>query len=141
MRSVRVLVLDSRGLEQGFHDVTIVDMGDLPESPVSMNNCHFSASNGHLRSSVIWFGCSRTWMRCAWRPRNGFAIPGRDGVHTASHGSNVTCIVMWLRFTWTWHSCGGAWCPGARCGRARHRIAWIMFEGHMMCHGMLSRPV
>ena len=35
-RSVRVLVPDCRGLEQNFHDVTVVDMGDLPESQVSM---------------------------------------------------------------------------------------------------------
>ena len=26
-RSVRALILDPRGLERGFHDVTIVDMG------------------------------------------------------------------------------------------------------------------
>ena len=36
VRSVRVLVSDSRGLEQDFHDVTLVDMGDLPESSVSL---------------------------------------------------------------------------------------------------------
>ena len=36
VRSVRVLVPDSRGLERNFHDVTIVDMGDLPEVSVSM---------------------------------------------------------------------------------------------------------
>ena len=35
-RSVRVLVPDCRGLDQNFHDVTIVDMRDLPESHVSM---------------------------------------------------------------------------------------------------------
>ena len=35
-RSIRVLVPDSRGLDQNFHDVTIVDMGDLPESHVSL---------------------------------------------------------------------------------------------------------
>ena len=35
-RSVRVLVPDCRGLEQNFHDVTVVDMGDLPESKVSI---------------------------------------------------------------------------------------------------------
>ena len=35
-RSIRVLVPDCRGLDQNFHDVTIVDMGDLPESHVSM---------------------------------------------------------------------------------------------------------
>ena len=35
-RSIHVLVPDCRGLDQNFHDVTIVDMGDLPESHVSM---------------------------------------------------------------------------------------------------------
>ena len=35
-RSIRVLVPDCRGLNQNFHDVTIVDMGDLPESQVSI---------------------------------------------------------------------------------------------------------
>ena len=35
-RSVRVLVLDCRGLEQNIHHVTVVDMGDLPESKVSI---------------------------------------------------------------------------------------------------------
>ena len=35
VRSIRVLVPDSRGLDQNFHDVTIVDMGDVPESSVS----------------------------------------------------------------------------------------------------------
>ena len=34
--SVRVLIPDCRGLDQNFHDVTIVDMGDLPESHVSL---------------------------------------------------------------------------------------------------------
>ena len=33
-RSVRVLVPDPRGLEHYLHDVTVVDMGDLPESEV-----------------------------------------------------------------------------------------------------------
>ena len=32
--SVRVLVPDCRGLERNFHDMTVVDMGDLPESEV-----------------------------------------------------------------------------------------------------------
>ena len=34
IRSVRVLVPDCRGVDQNFHDVTIVDMGDVPESYV-----------------------------------------------------------------------------------------------------------
>ena len=33
---MRVLVPDCRGLDQNFHDVTIVDMGELPESHVSL---------------------------------------------------------------------------------------------------------
>ena len=37
VRSVRVLVPDSRGLDENFHDVTIVDMGDVPESSVSLH--------------------------------------------------------------------------------------------------------
>ena len=37
MRSVRASVPDPRVLERGFHDVTIVDMGDLPESSVSID--------------------------------------------------------------------------------------------------------
>ena len=35
-RSVWVLVPDCRGLDQNFHDVTVVDTGDLPESQVSI---------------------------------------------------------------------------------------------------------
>ena len=34
--SIRVLVPDARGLDQNFHDVTIVDMGDVPEASVSL---------------------------------------------------------------------------------------------------------
>ena len=37
-RSVQVLVPDCRGLDQNFHDVTIVDMGELPESHVSLGS-------------------------------------------------------------------------------------------------------
>ena len=36
IRSVRVLVPDPQGLDQNFHDVTLVDMGDVPESSVSI---------------------------------------------------------------------------------------------------------
>ena len=34
--SVQVLVPDCRGVDQNFHDVTIVDMGEVPESSVSI---------------------------------------------------------------------------------------------------------
>ena len=36
IRSVRFLVPDCRGLDHNFHDVTIVDMGDVPKSSISI---------------------------------------------------------------------------------------------------------
>ena len=70
----------------------------------------FSADNGRPRCSGIWYGCSKTWMRCVRRPINGSVMPGRGSVPTVTNGLNATCIVMWLRITWTWTSCGGAQC-------------------------------
>ena len=37
-RSVRALIPDPRVMERGFHDVTIVDMGDLPELSLSLDD-------------------------------------------------------------------------------------------------------
>ena len=37
VRSARVLVPDCRGLEKNFHDITLVDMGELPEWEVSIS--------------------------------------------------------------------------------------------------------
>ena len=34
---MRVLVPDCRGVDQNFHDVTIVDMGNVPESHISLS--------------------------------------------------------------------------------------------------------
>ena len=36
IRNIQVLVPDSRGLDQNCHDVTTVDMGDVPESSISI---------------------------------------------------------------------------------------------------------
>ena len=36
IRSVQILVPDCRGVDQNFHGVTIVDMGDVPESHISL---------------------------------------------------------------------------------------------------------
>ena len=44
---VRVLVPDCRGLDQNFHDVTVVDMGDLPESHVSIPDLSELAHKWH----------------------------------------------------------------------------------------------
>ena len=39
-----------------------------------------------------------------------------------------------------WLSCGGARCHGVRCGRATHRIVWIMLGGFTISLGLLRRP-
>ena len=129
VRSVRVLVPDLRGLERNFggvarivsvfagtiHDPPAIAACDPPSYGVAT-----SGPGGNVRGSQ----------------RNHSAMPGRVVVPTVAHGYGVICIVMWLGFIWTWHSCGGVRCPGTRCGRARHRIVWIMFEGRMMFLGL-----
>ena len=42
---MRALIPDPRVMERGFHDVTIVDMGDSPEPSLSLEislNCGYS---------------------------------------------------------------------------------------------------
>ena len=75
---MHALVPDSRGLEWDFHDVTIVDMGDLPESSVSMDELSL--------------------LRRQWPPT---VIPGRGSAPTVTNRLNVTCIIIWLCITWT----------------------------------------
>ena len=53
----------------------------------------------------------------------------------------MICTDMWRNIIWIWDSCGGARCPGAPCGRARHRTAWITSRGRTMCRGTLNRLV
>ena len=48
-RSMRALIPDPRVLERGFHDMTIVDMGDLPEPSVSLDDL-----------SLLWLQCPVT---------------------------------------------------------------------------------
>ena len=55
-RSVRALIPDPRVEESGFHDVTIVDMGDLPEPSLSLDDL----SQLRLQCSGVWCGSSRT---------------------------------------------------------------------------------
>ena len=122
IRSVRVLVPDCRGVDQNFHDVTIVDMGDVPESSISIPELSTLSQQWPL--AVISMG---------WRQQE------LEGMH-AEYGASVICIGMWQDLIWTWPSCGGAQCRGAPSGRARPRTAWITFEERMMFHGRSSRP-
>ena len=47
IRSVRVLVPDPRGVDQNFHDVTIVNMGDVPECTISIPELSTLCGNTH----------------------------------------------------------------------------------------------
>ena len=134
VRSVRVLVPDPRGLEHNFHDLAIVDMGDLPESSVSLKQLS-------MLRHMVWLQQDLEVMRAEAKKRFRNARPGS----CAYCGTWIRCDmyrhVARFHLAFTWHGCGSARCPGARCGRARHRIAWTMFEERMMFLGLLSRPV
>ena len=49
-RSIRVLVPDCRGLDQNFHDVTVMDMGDLPESHAGVVRVDAQMTSGGHKS-------------------------------------------------------------------------------------------
>ena len=72
VRSVRALVPDSRGLKRNFHDVTIVDMGDLPEVSVSMDDLSLLRRQWPttMRRHMVWLQQdldtmrAETWHSC-----------------------------------------------------------------------------
>ena len=63
VRSVRVLVPDCRGVDQNFHDVTIVDMGEDRNRQFPFRSYRLSVNNGPRRSSATWGGVSKNWKR------------------------------------------------------------------------------
>ena len=130
-RSVRVLVPDCRGIDQNFHDVTIVDMGDVPESHISLPEL----STCRRRSLTTWGGVNGNWKRCARRRIRGSSKVVLLVIRSAGFSSSATCIGTWRAVIWTWLSCGGAQCRGAPCGRARHRTVWTTSAEPMMCRG------
>ena len=64
LRSVRVLVPVCRGVDQNVHNVTIVDMGEVPESSVSFPELSALSQQWPRRSSATWGGISKNWKRC-----------------------------------------------------------------------------
>ena len=137
---MRVLVPDCRGVDQNFHDVTIVDMGDVleyfPPELSSLSQQWPPAVISHMG----WRQQELKEMRCVRRLSSGSVRVGQVVARTVKYGSSVICIGMWRGFIWTWPSCGGAHCRGVPCGRARPMTAWITFVGRMMFRGRLSRP-
>ena len=134
VRSIRVLVPDSRGLDQNFHDVAIVDMGDLPESSVSLPELSVLCEQWPpvVFRHMVWLQQDLEIMRADAKKRFRQTKPS----HCVYCGRVIKCD-MSQSFT---YSCGVAQCPGARCGRATHKIVWIMLGGRMMSRGWWRRP-
>ena len=109
-RSVRVLVPDCWGLDQNFHDVTIVDMGDLPESHVSLPELSDLIHKWppEVINHMGWQQRELEVMRAAAKVTYRQRRPSRF----VASSSSVTCIGTWRAVIWTWPSCGGAvsWC-------------------------------
>ena len=91
--SVRVLVPDPRGMDQNFHDVTIVDMGGVPESSVFIPD--LSSLSQQWPPAVIshmgWRQQELEGMRAAAKRQRRPS----SCVCTVAYGLNVTCIGMW----------------------------------------------
>ena len=126
VRSVRVLVPDPRGMDQNFHDVTIVDMGDVPESSVSIPE--LSTLSQQWPPAVI--------SHMGWRQQEleGMRAAAKQRFRQNRPSSCVYCGIwikcdMYQHSIWTWRNCGGARCRGALCGRARSKTVWITFGG------------
>ena len=79
MRSVCVLVPDSRGLEHNFHDVTIVDMGDLPESSVLMDELSLLRQQWPpaVLRHMVWLQQDVDVIRAEAKKRFRIARPGK----------------------------------------------------------------
>ena len=82
IHSVRVLVPDCRGVDQNFHDVTIVDMGEVPESSVSILELSALSQQWPRRSLATWGGVRRNWKRCVRRLNSVSVRVGRAAVFT-----------------------------------------------------------
>ena len=113
-----------------------VDMGDLPESSVSLNE--LSMLHQQWPPAIL---CHMVWLQ---QDLEVMRAEAKKRFRSTRSGSCSYCGT-WIKCDMYRHVAKFhldlAQCPGARCGRARHRIAWIMFGGRMMFLGSLSRPV
>ena len=112
-RSVRVLFQDCRGLDQNFHDVTVV------ESEVSIPELSDLARNwppaviAHMR----WRQPELEEMQQAARLQYRKKQPAQCDFCSTT----IRCdMYMWHAATWIWLSCGDAQCHGAPYGKVRH---------------------
>ena len=110
VRSVRVLVPDSWVMEHNFHDVTIVDMGDLLESSVSLNRLsilHRQWPPAILRH-MVWLQQDLEMMRAEAKKRFRSTRPG-----SCSYcGTWIKCDVMYRHVAKLYLDLAQLWLPG-----------------------------
>ena len=138
---MRVLVPDSQGLEQNFHDVTIVDMGDLPESSVSVNELSMLRQQwppGILRH-MVWLRQDLEVMRAEAKKRFPSTRPG-----SFSYCSTWIKCDMYrhvakfhLNLAQLWR-CPVSW---STVWKGTPQDCMDHVRGRMMFLGSLSRPV
>ena len=112
-RSVRALIPDPRVMERGFHDVTIVDMGDSPEPSLSLDDLSQLRLQWPVTvlRSMVWLQQDLDNMRAAAKKRFNNARPG----NCSSCGKWIKCDMY--RHVVTYHlDLGQLWrCPVSWC--------------------------
>ena len=141
VRSVRALVPDPRGLERNFHDVTIVNMGELPEVSMSI------ADLFHLRGQwppmvlrhMVWLQQDLDTMRAAARKRFRKTRPGRcsycDKMIRCDMYRHVSAYHLDVAQLW---QCPVSWCT---VWKGMPQDCMDHVRGAHDVRGMLSRPV
>ena len=132
---MRVLVPECRGVDQNFHDVTIVDMGDMPESAVSIPE--LSALSQQWPPAVLshmgWRQNELEEMRSAAKVKFRQSRPSCcefcGSLIKSDMYRHVARLHLDLAQLWQ--------CPS---GRARLRTVWITCVESTLFRGRSSRP-
>ena len=131
---------DCRGVDQNFYDATVVDMGDVPESHVSLPELSTLIQQWPpaIISHMGWRQQELEKMCAVAKKRFRLSRP----ICCTYCGILIKCDMYQhvARFHLDLVQLWGAQSRGAPCGRARHRTVWIIFVEPMMCRGRLSRP-
>ena len=132
IRSVRVLVPDCRGVDRNVHDVAIVDMGEVPESAVSIPELSALSQQRPLAvlSHMGWRQQELEEMRSTAKQQFRQSRPSRCVYCGSLIKSDMYRHVARL--------C--AQCRGAPSGRAYLKTVWITCADLTMFRGRSSRP-
>ena len=124
-RSVRALVPDVKVRDRGFHDVTLMDMGDIAGPDISIAD--FVSPPFAVAST-----CQR-WNSCAMSAKSVIAALRPTRVPFVGRGLSCACPDTSPTITWKSRSYGAARCRCVPYGRVRHRIVWTTYVWHTQC--------